>query len=87
MENCSDCGLPLQGKQCEGEMQDIFDKDGNIKGATAGHTGICCDCYDEGCGAPAYTRSNLRPGASAELVASHKNYWEDVARRKKKQGK
>ncbi len=60
--SCTDCGLPLEGKECEGETQSVLAADlETVVGRTAGHPGICCDCYDEGFGMPVASRTRPRP--------------------------
>lgn len=59
--NCSDCGLPLNGAPCEGEWQDVLNRNGLVVGKAPGHVGICCDCFDERLGMPSEKRLRPRP--------------------------
>jgi hypothetical protein len=51
------------------------------------HLGICCDCFDERWGMLPHQRLYLRPGASPEIVARHKKYWEMIASIKENKNK
>ena len=88
MDKCSDCGLPLLGRECEGEFQSVYDSKGNLVPGetTPGHPEQCCDCFDEMFGKPKYKRSRPRPDATPEELAKHAEYRAHIERERTKRG-